>query len=253
MNPFKIIQLSFFHYSLCVFHTYPRSTNIIWTIRPTLTASSVRPNKTTTLFVRRLGLINTYRARLRHLGLYSPLGALGLQLYLCLSSVLEHTYLLKLNIFLYLGAGIAHNMSAHWKFILNSILDDPEKYSEIVVSLYCLILDYHDQRIDTICDEYQMKQLQKAVIQVDAAWALDEIPGLICCERCEQPFLDEDVKPFRHSGHTTSYYCEDCHNMTGRMEQQYTTDDESDEESEEDVEDKLSREIEWKTEMDMGK
>lgn len=176
-------------------------------------------------------------------------------------------------------------MSAHWKHILNCLISDPIKHDDLLISLYCVIQDYHEKGIDEICSPYQMKQLQRAVIQVDSFWALDEIPNIMRCDRCDLPFIEDDIRPFRHPTacgrlYQTNHYCEECHYMVGRMIQEFQTPEQSDTESdiveaahkageerfyqmaqsaadeaasEEPLEDKLEREAEWAAEMEMGK
>lgn len=150
-------------------------------------------------------------------------------------------------------------MSGHWKHIINCLITEPDRNSELLVSLYCVIRDYHDQQIDTICSEETLKDLQRAVCGVDEDWALETFHNCLRCLRCSKATIEEDWKWLRvkssiGGGFVSEHYCEDCYDMVRGMVEEYHTDDcDSDSDPDEDADEKVEREVEWEAELSMGK
>lgn len=150
-------------------------------------------------------------------------------------------------------------MSAHWKGVLRCLIEDPHTYSDILVNLYCVITDYHEGGIDTVCSDATLKSLQRAICQEDPLWALDEIADTQRCVRCYEVCIDDDIrlvrlcKPSNRREYYTEHYCDPCYNRVQDMLQEYDSDYESVEEEEENVDEKVEREAEWAAELGMGK
>ena len=150
-------------------------------------------------------------------------------------------------------------MSGNWKPILRTLLDNPDKYEEIFVNIYCVITDYHYEKIDRICSDETLKHLERAICDIDPDWALETFHNCLRCLRCSKATIEEDWKWLRvksdlGGGFVSEHYCEDCYDTVRGMVEEYHTDDcDSESESEEDAEEKVEREVEWAAELGMGK
>ena len=142
-------------------------------------------------------------------------------------------------------------MSAHWKFLLRCIRDDPTQYEEIIPTIYNIIRDYHEQKIDTICDSLQMRELEQIICDIDPEWAEQEIEDVDYCDHCNELYLCEDLSKWRliHDRLDVIHdLCSDC--RTNHKEYYTKYDEDADEEP---IDDLIERHIETQVEISMGK
>lgn len=143
-------------------------------------------------------------------------------------------------------------MSAHWKFLLRCIRDDPDQYSEIIPTIYCIINDYHQQKIDTICDKLTLRQLEQIICDIDPEWAEQEIDDVDYCDNCNKLYLEEDLKKYRLNHDYLDVIhdiCSDCH--INHKEHYSEYDEEAEEEKA--FQALIERHIEKQAELEMGK
>ena len=103
-------------------------------------------------------------------------------------------------------------MSAHWKPLIRTIVDDPEYYSSIIIPLYCIITDYQRENRDQIVSEERLTDIERCVCVADPEWALEEIKGSKRCDRCNRVFVSDDLYPIPK---TNPKYisCEGCFHL----------------------------------------
>lgn len=137
-------------------------------------------------------------------------------------------------------------MSGHWKDVIKRLISDPS--NELLVNIYCIIKDYHEQKIDTICDDDALRELEKAICEEDPDWAEEEIPDVSRCDNCESVVVEEDLEEYilkeNKERHNICEYCYIIH------KQHYSKCDEVDDEP---IDDMIERHIEKEVDISMGK
>jgi hypothetical protein len=149
-------------------------------------------------------------------------------------------------------------MASPWDDLVSHIINDSQHQS-LAPLLLMVMKDIDESPMyveDFYLDETTSDELKRTCCQEDPDWALESIKGTFRCDRCNDVCIDEDKEQFRmkiaHKKFELHTYCEDCYNKVSDMEKEYDTDDDTESE-EEDVDEKVEREVEWASELSMGK